>query len=58
MSLPDGLNTDKAEATFEDGILTLTIPKSERVRPKQIKVKAKGTIEGKKWYYASGQAAL
>ena len=27
---------------------TLTIPKSEQVKPKQIKVKAKGAIEGKK----------
>jgi len=42
------LNTDKAEATFDNGVLTLTIPKSERVKPKVIKVKAKGFIEGKK----------
>ena len=48
VTLPSGLNTDKAEASFENGILTLTIPKSEEVKPKQIKVKAKGVIEGKK----------
>jgi len=48
VTLPSGLNTDKAEATFDNGILTLTIPKAEKVKPKQIKVKAKGTIEGKK----------
>ena len=46
--LPDGLNTDKAEANFDGGVLTLTIPKSEQVKPKQIKVKAKETAEGKK----------
>jgi len=39
--LPGGLDTSKAEASFEEGILTLTIPKSEEVKPKQIKVKAK-----------------
>jgi len=48
VTLPDGLDSDKAEASFENGILTLTIPKSEKVKPKQIKVKAKGAIEGKK----------
>jgi len=40
--------TLQAEATFDNGVLTLTIPKSERVKPKVIKVKAKGVIEGKK----------
>jgi len=39
--LPGGLQPDKAEATLEDGVLTITIPKSEEVKPKAIKVKAK-----------------
>jgi HSP20 family protein len=39
--LPSGLKTDKAEATMENGILTLTIPKLEEVKPKKISVKAK-----------------
>ena len=39
--LPSGLKSDKAEATMEDGILTLTIPKAEEVKPKAIKVKVK-----------------
>jgi HSP20 family molecular chaperone IbpA len=33
---------------FENGVLTLTLPKAEEVKPKQIKVKAKGMIEGAK----------
>lgn len=41
VALPSGLDTGKAEASFENGILTLTIPKSEEVKPKSIKVKAK-----------------
>jgi HSP20 family protein len=32
---------DKAEASFENGVLILTIPKAEEVKPKTIKVKAK-----------------
>jgi len=39
--LPSGLKPDKAEATMGDGVLTLTIPKAEEVKPKAIKVKAK-----------------
>lgn len=39
--LPGGLRSDKAEATMEDGVLTLTIPKAEEVKPKVISVKAK-----------------
>ena len=40
VSLPEGLQGEKAEATFESGILTLTIPKAEEVKPKTIRVKA------------------
>ncbi|MGB5926077.1 MAG: Hsp20/alpha crystallin family protein [Dehalococcoidia bacterium] len=46
--LPGGLKTDKAEATMEDGVLTLTIPKAEEVKPKPIKVKAKEKPKEKK----------
>jgi HSP20 family protein len=38
LTLPAGLEADKATATFEDGILTLRIPKSEQVKPRQIKI--------------------
>jgi len=41
VALPRGLKTDRAEANFDDGILTLTIPKAEEAKPKQKKVKAK-----------------
>lgn len=39
VTLPTGLETDKVEASFEDGVLTLNIPKAEEVKPKVIKVK-------------------
>jgi len=38
VSLPTGLEPDKATATFEHGILRLDIPKAEQVKPRQIKI--------------------
>jgi len=32
---------DKAQADFDNGILTITLPKAEEVKPKTITVKAK-----------------
>jgi HSP20 family protein len=46
--LPTGLKTDKCEATMEDGVLTLSIPKAEQVKPKAIKIMAKEKPKEKK----------
>mgnify|MGYP001152391133 CR=1 FL=1 len=35
------INTDEAEAVFENGVLTLTLPKAEETKPKTIEVKRK-----------------
>ncbi len=35
-TLPNKVDTDKVEATFEDGVLQLTIPKTEEVKPRRI----------------------
>jgi len=35
------IQTDKVSAEFENGVLTLTLPKTEEVKPKTIKVQAK-----------------
>ncbi|MBI5082539.1 MAG: Hsp20/alpha crystallin family protein [Chloroflexi bacterium] len=35
------VEADKGEAHFDNGLLTLTLPKAESVKPKMIKVKAK-----------------
>jgi HSP20 family molecular chaperone IbpA len=32
---------NKVEATFDSGVLTITLPKAEAARPKTIKVEAK-----------------
>jgi HSP20 family protein len=42
LTIPMPVVAGKAEAEFENGILTLTLPKAEDVKPKAIKVKAKG----------------
>ena len=46
--IPVEIKSDKAEAVFENGVLTLTLPKAEETKPKQIKVKAKAMLEAAK----------
>ncbi len=41
ISLPTEVKADSAVADFENGILTITLPKAEEVKPKTITVKAK-----------------
>jgi len=41
MALPAPIDADAAEAEFEDGVLTIMLPKTEETRPRQIEVKAK-----------------
>ena len=38
VSLPSGLEPDKATASFEDGVLTLHIPRAEEVKPRTIHI--------------------
>jgi HSP20 family protein len=38
VSLPGDLKTDAANARFENGMLTLTIPKAEEAKPRQIRI--------------------
>lgn len=49
VTLPAPVNPDQAEARYENGVLTLTLPKAEQARPKQIKVRgaAETTLPGK-----------
>jgi HSP20 family protein len=41
VALPTAVKTEKAEAVFENGILTVTLPKADEVKPKTINIKAK-----------------
>lgn len=38
IALPTRLDANKVSATYRDGILTVTLPKAEEVKPKQIHV--------------------
>jgi HSP20 family protein len=38
LSLPAGLEADRASAQFENGVLTLQIPKAEKAKPRQIRI--------------------
>jgi HSP20 family protein len=40
VTLPAPVQSDKAEAKTENGVLTLTLPKAEEAKPKSIKVKS------------------
>jgi HSP20 family protein len=41
LSLPQNLDLDKIQAAYENGILTVTLPKREEVKPKQIAIEVK-----------------
>ncbi len=41
VTLPAGVVAEKAKAEFENGVLTLTLPKAEQAKPKTIKVTVK-----------------
>ena len=44
--LPVRVDADKADASFENGVLTLRLPKVPEVRPKTIQVQPKGVLKG------------
>jgi len=41
INLPSKVNADKITATYQDGVLTVVLPKAEEVKPKQIQVSVK-----------------
>jgi HSP20 family protein len=49
LQLPTRVQGERAAAHYEDGVLTLTIPKAEEVKPRQIRISANGsgTVEEK-----------
>jgi len=38
ITLPSAVKTEEVKATYEDGVLTVTLPKAEEVKPKRIQV--------------------
>ncbi len=46
ITLPTAVDADKVEATYENGVLTLNIPKAEEMKPRKIEVHTHKMIEG------------
>ena len=46
--LPFAVQAEQAQASFENGILTIRLPKAEEAKPKQIRVNVQTAIEGQK----------
>jgi HSP20 family protein len=42
LHLGDGLDVDRIQASYDAGVLTVTIPVAERARPRRITVEAGG----------------
>lgn len=42
-ALPNSIDADKIDAKYADGVLTVTIPKAEKARPREIPVKLTAT---------------
>lgn len=45
LRLGSTIDTEKIEASYEDGVLTLTLPVSQRARPRQIQIGRGGSTE-------------
>jgi HSP20 family protein len=45
LSLPQGIDPDKVEAHFENGVLEVRIPKPAEAKPTRVQI-GKGTVEG------------
>jgi HSP20 family protein len=56
VTLPTGLEADKATATFENGVLRLTFPRAEAVKPRQIRISP--TIDGQSSDGSTGEAVV
>lgn len=55
IALPSGLEPDKATASFEYGLLHLSIPRAEAVKPRQIRINP--TIDGQSTNGTTGSAS-
>jgi len=41
-AVPSAFDTDKVNASFKNGVLTVTLPKKEAAKPRQVKVEVQG----------------
>lgn len=45
LSLPEGVDPDKVEANFDNGVLEVRVPKPEETKPTRVQI-GKGSVEG------------
>jgi HSP20 family protein len=61
LTLPEGIDPDRVRASFDKGVLEISIPKPEQRKPRKVTISAGGgasnTIEGAEHTEAAGQAA-
>jgi len=55
ITLPTGIEADKAQATYRNGVLEVHIPRAENAQPKRIKVQGNQGAIGQKEQTSSGQ---
>lgn len=55
VALPTTVLPDRAEATFDNGVLTIKLPKAEQTRPRQIPVRSAGQAQTGGQIPAEGQ---
>lgn len=55
LRLPPTVDAEKAEATFEHGVLKLTLPKKAEARARSFKITPQGVIEGAKHEQIEGE---
>lgn len=46
ITLPSRTKADDIEATFEDGVLQIVVPKAEEAKPRRIQVRPRAQVEG------------
>jgi len=46
ITLPNQVDASKIEADYSNGVLTLTLPKAEELKPRRIQIQNRKTIEG------------
>ena len=56
-SLPEGSNIDQIQATYDNGVLELSVPKPEIIKPKKIQIGINGKAEKFNNKIAEGTAA-
>ena len=44
LTLPDGVNADAVEASFDKGVLEVRIPKPEQIKPRRVTVAVAGAV--------------